>query len=245
MYLLIDFINSEGTIAYTERPDKIKKNIELIEPIKRQIEQQKKANKDTMIIVTDLGRWILIFQSNIKDDENTMMQFLDFRTDIDAFAKNKIYKTNIIQNIKTIQNQYGIDYNSIDIVELTYAEPYENVVKLNFFICTQDDIILSKAKELGILPMIETLKEKDKTKIAFADEKIKVSEKTITNIFVFVNFGQHNKDPKDNGFTYLKIFDFANNYNLINDLQKTVEHLTGGQIDNAFFMERFSLKDYN
>ena len=50
MFLLIDFMNPQGSRGFTSRLDKIKKNLDLIEPLKSSVEQKKQSRKDAVTV---------------------------------------------------------------------------------------------------------------------------------------------------------------------------------------------------
>ena len=78
MFLLIDFMNPQGSRGFTSRLDKIKKNLDLIEPLKSSVEQKKQSRKDAFSIMTVVGRWLVVYQANIANDEDTLMHFIEF-----------------------------------------------------------------------------------------------------------------------------------------------------------------------
>ena len=246
MYQLIDFINPQGNIAFTDRIDKIQLNLKQVEPLKQNIQQQKLTNKNAVSCITVLGRWIVIYQSNLTNDNDTIMHFIDFRIDIAPIANDNIFSEKTIQGIRTIQSEYDKVYNDkLDTVELTFAEPLEKVLKPNLFICDNNDFVLLKAKELGALPIIETLKVGDRVKVAFVDEKVIIDDKTITNVYALIHFGGHSEERKnENGFAYIKILDLLNNLQNIDDFQKAVEG-AGGKFDRAFFIDKFTVDRLN
>lgn len=245
-YLLIDFVNPDGNIASTTRLDKINHNIEQIEPLKKNINQQKLTNKNGVSIITVFGRWILIYQSNVTADKNTVMYFIDFRIDITPIANGNVFSEKTIQGIKQTQSKYDKEYSSsLDTVELTYAEPFEKVLKPNLFFCDNDHLVLDKAKQLGALPIIETLKEGDRVKVALVDDKVTFDDKKIVNVYALIHFGGHSEEKKhENGFAYLKLFDLLNNLDIIDDFQKAIEG-AGGKFDRAVFIERFTKERLN
>jgi hypothetical protein len=246
MFLLIDFINPQGARAFTSRLDKIKSNVELIEPLKASIEQQKQTRKEAFSSITVFGRWLVVYQANVSDDENTIMHFIDFRVDLTSHGQEEIFSDNTLKNLVTLQTRYDTVFtDKMDKVELTLAEPFETVVKGNIFACDNDDIVIAKAKELGVFPMIENLIGNDKVKVSIADEKQTVDNEIITNIYAVIHFGGHGEERKhDNGFAYLKIYDLQNNFDKIDDFQKSIEAV-GGKFDRAFFMERFDKHKLN
>lgn len=174
------------------------------------------------------------------------MHFVDFRINIDSYESNKIFSENVINGIKQIQSQYDKVYNNkLDTVELTFAEPFEKILKPNLFICDNDNLVLDKAKQLGVLPIIEKLKDADRIKVVLVDDKVIFDGKTITNVYALLHFAGYSEERKnENGFAYLKLFDLLNNLDKIDDFQKAVEG-AGGKFDRGFFMERFTNKRLN
>lgn len=240
MFLLVDFINPQGNLAFTSRLDKIKSNVDLIKPLKTNIEQGKQTIKEAFSSITVFGRWLVVYQANVSDDESTIMYFIDFRVDLTSHGQEKIFSDNTLKNLMIIQTKYDTVFtDKMDKVELTLAEPFETVVKENFFACYNDDIVIAKAKELGVFPMIENLIGNDKIKITIVDEKQTVDNEIITNIYAIIHFGGHGEERKqDNGFVYFKIYDLRNNFDKIIDFQNAIEK-AGGKFDRVLFMERF------
>jgi hypothetical protein len=246
MFLLIDFMNPQGSRAFTSRLDKINKNVELIQPLKSSIEQQKKSRKEAFSSITVYGRWLVIYQANVANDEDTIMHFIDFRVDLTGLGENEIFSKKTLENLMILQTRYDTVFtDKMDTVELTLAEPFEKVVKGNLFACDNDEIVLNKAKSLGVLPIIENLKDGDKVKVVLADERLTVDNENITNVYALIHFGGHSEERKhDNGFAYIKIFDLLNNFDRVKDFEAAIEN-AGGKFDRAFFMERFDKHKLN
>lgn len=246
MFLLIDFMNPQGSRGFTSRLDKIKKNLDLIEPLKSSIEQKKQSRKDAFSIMTVVGRWLVVYQANVANDNDTMMHFIDFRVDLTNREEDDIFSENTVQNLIALQEKYDTVYNEkMNTVELTLAEPFETVIRGNIFACDNDEIVIAKAKELGVFPMLENLVGNDRVKVTIADERQTIDKETVTNIYALIHFGGHSEERKhDNGFAYLKIFDLINNLDKIDAFQDAIEE-AGGKFDRAFFMERFDKHKLN
>ena len=246
MYQLIDFLNPQGTIALTDKIDKINYNLSQVEPLKQNIELQKASNKNSVTCMTVLGRWIIVYKSNLLNDADTIMYFIDFRTDTESFIKNDVFSKDTILGIEKIQNQYDIVFNEkLDTVQLSFAEPFEKILQPNLFICDNDEIVIETAKRLGAFPIIEKLKNGDKIKVVLIDDKIILEGITFTNIYALIHFGGHDENQKnDNGFAYIKLFDLPNNLDKIDDFQKAIEG-TGGKFERGFFMDRFTTDRLN
>lgn len=240
MYLLTDFINPQGNIAFANRLDKIKHNISLIDPMKNNIDEQKRLRKKAFTTMTVLGRWIVVYQANIINDDDTIMYFIDFRFNLAGHQSAEIFSPNTLDNIIKLQTQYdNVFKEKYNMVELSYAEPFETIVKPNLFVCGDDKIVLAKAKSLGILPAIENLKPGDTVKVIIVDESVKVDDDYITNVYAVIHFGGHSIERQhDNGFTYIKIYNLKNNFDKVNDFEAAIQN-AGGRFDRSFFMERF------
>jgi hypothetical protein len=242
MYQLIDFINPQGNIALTEKLDKIEFNIGQVEPFRQNVLEQRKKNKNGVICMAPMGRWIVIYREDIKSGNNICMYFIDFNVDTGNLADLNIFSENVLLTISRMQNEYFDKvYNEThNNVELIFAEPYEKVVLPNLFSCDSDEKVLAKAKELGALPIISTLKEGDRVKVALVDEKITSEDKIITNVYALIHFGGHEEERKhDNGFAYIKLFDLMNNLDRVIDFQNAIEG-AGGKFDRVFFIEKFT-----
>jgi hypothetical protein len=246
IYLLIDYMNPEGTLAITKRLDKINYNIGLLEPMKKYIDEQRKTVKEAFTSMTIFGRWIVLYKANITNDESAKMYFFDFRRDLTDLGSLKVFSQRTLNAIKTLQDRYIVVFPSnLDTVELTFAEPFEKVTKPNFFICDIDNVVIEKAKLLGVFPAIENLKNDEKVKVAIADEKVKIDKGKITNIYAIFHFEEHGEERQnENGYMYLKIYDLLNNIDRLNDFQNVIEK-SGGKFDRSYFMERFHIAKSN
>jgi len=244
--LLIDYLSPDENIGITEQLDKIKHNINQVEVLKKNIAEQKKNNKNSVSFITVLGRWIIFFHSNLTDDKNTSMHFFEYSLDTKILKKADIFSDKVLAGIEQTQLKYYEVFNDkLDTFELSFAEPFEKVLKPNLFLCDIDDLVLHKAKELGVLPMIEKLKKGDRVKVVLIDEKITIDNNIITNIYALIHFGGHSDEQKnENGFAYIKLFDLINNIDKIVDFQKAIEG-TGGKFNRASFMERFTKDKLN
>lgn len=131
MNLLVDFISENRLMAITSNLEKIVYNIDNIPLLKESIVKQRKSNLNTGGAITILGRWIIVYTSNMQDDENTIMYFIDFRTEIDENAMGDILSKNTINGIKRLQFQYDKVFTPRhDNVELQYAPSFpQNLIK--------------------------------------------------------------------------------------------------------------------
>lgn len=242
MYLLIDFINPQKNVAITEDLDKIQFNVEQIQPLKENIEEQRRTKKVAFACVTVVGRWIIVYSANVGDNKSATLKFIDFRIDVDELASAIPEST--IRGMKQIQKQYDEVFTSnIDTVELTYAEIHEKVLRENLFYADEDIFVLTKAKKLGAFEAISSLKSSDGTKVVLADEREILNDSPMVNAYAFINFGEH-EEKEESGFAYLKIFDLKNNFDRVNDFQRAIEQL-GVKFDRAIFTERFGPEKLN
>ncbi len=191
-------------------------------------------------MIANVGRWITIFQSNLTDADSLLLHFIDFRIDVDPLEKNNHFSAGVIKSIKQFQVEYDKNFNqSSDTVELTYAEPFEKVVKGSIFVCDNDNEVLKKANALGALLAVKTLDIHDKVKIVFVDERMSLNDKPVLNIYGMVQFGGHIlEQAHENGFAYFKLFDAENNFEKIIDFISIIEKAIG-KIDRAYLSERF------
>ncbi|MBK9722015.1 MAG: hypothetical protein IPO78_10425 [Saprospiraceae bacterium] len=247
MYQLIDYLNPEGNIAITQELNKIDFNLSRIVELNQNIEFAKAISNISTSAVTALGRWIIVYHSNVIDNKNTAMYFLNIDLDANLFEDNKVFPSNIIDRIRKIQQKYSlIDITKIDSVELTFAELHEIVLKPNLFSCKEDSIVLKTAERLGAFPIIENLKEGDRVKVTLVDERIMVDEKEVIHVYAFVHFGGHSEEYEhENGFIYIKLFDLHRNPERIEDFLVLVEGTSGGNFDRVLFFEKFSKERLN
>jgi hypothetical protein len=130
-----------------------------------------------------MRHWIIIYQSNLLNDDDTILYFIDFHIDIQLFIDNGIFSGKIIQGVIDIQKRYDKIYNPGNVsVELAFAVPFETVVKPNLFLCHTNHLVLEKVKQLRDLPIFEFLKEGYKIKLWLIDEKVEIDKKVIANI---------------------------------------------------------------
>ena len=239
--LLIDFINPQGSRSFTARLDKINYNVDLIEPFKQNIANKKKADKKPFSLISVFGRWIVVYSANGVDNDDTIMHFIDFRIDIDANPIEELFSANTVNNIKQIQAKYdAVWQDKFDTVELSFAEPYEKVVKGNIFACDDDDIVLAKAKQLGALAMLQ--KDSDRLTVSLVDEKVKDGDTLIVNAYALIHFSK--TEEENSRFGYIKLYNVRDNFNQAEEFLAAIEKI-GGKFDRAFFMEKFTREKWN
>lgn len=145
--------------------------------------------------------------------------------------------------MKVLQFRYdGVYEDAMDIYDLTYWQTGEKVLKGNLVACDVDVQVLGKAKDLGALPMIQTLNPPDKIKMTLVDEKIKDGNSLMVNAYALIHFGA--TPTESNGFAYLKLYDLLNNFDLIDEFVKTLESL-GVKFNRAILMEKFTPERLN
>ncbi len=245
MYLLTDNINIQGYFGYALRPDKISFNISKIDPFRKNLPELKSTKKTPFSLMAIVGRWIVVYKADPVNGEEKIY-FIDYRIEVDNLLMKDIFSSNNLKAIKELQLEFDNKFSpKFDVVELTYAEPFETVVKGNFFSCDNDKEVLEKAKSLGAFPVIENLREGETVKVVMVDEKIILNDKPIRNVYAIIHFGGHGEDQRqENGFAYLKLYDFHNNLELIDDFLKSVQK-AGGKFDRAYLMERFDKAKLN
>lgn len=97
-----------------------------------------------------------------------------------------------------IQTKYDTVFHSkMDKVELTLAEPFETVVKENFFACYNDDICYSQSQRIRSIANDWKLNWRQQIKITIVDEKQTVDNEIITNIYAIIHFGGHGEERKN------------------------------------------------
>ena len=240
MNLSIDFINTDGQYAITEQQYKIDWNIQQILVFLEEYNKRKTNNTRIGTMIANVGRWITILQSNLTDADSLLLHFIDFRIDVDSLERNNHFSVGVINAIKQFQKDYDKNFNqNSDTVELTYAEPFEKVVKENIFVCDDDKEVLKKANTLGVLLEVKSLDDNEKVKIVFVDERISLNDKPVLNIYGMVQFGGHPSEQAcENGFAYFKLFDIENNFEKLVDFISITEKAIG-KIDRAYLSERF------
>ena len=238
-FLLTDFISPQRTRGLASDLKKINHNLALVPGLADNVTKQKEHREDAFSAMTVFGRWIVIYQANVRDDEDTLMHFIDFRVDFGP-ENTEVFSAKTIQNINELQTRYDVVFDSkYDTVELSFAQPYESVIQPDFFGCDQNEIVMAKARTIGALPVIETLPDNAGIKVVLADERLDVDGEEIVHVYALMHFG-----GEDNGLAYLKIHDLLHNLHLIPEMQKAIEE-AGGQFDRSYLIERFGIAKLN
>lgn len=238
MNLLIDSINSQGTKGLVIRPDKIYHNLCLMGVSEQYATELQKRKEATFSCITLFGRWIIIYQGNVTNSDDTVMHIIDFRIDLETENKAGIFSQDIMDAFAQIQSNYTkVFTENSDFVGLTYAEPYEKVLKPNLFMCEGDEMVFQKAETLGILDAVEDLSNDDEVKVLIAEEKVTVENNNVINLYAIINFG-------GSDFGYLKIYDLHNNLERLDDFQTSIEQ-TGVKFDRSFILKYFNKEVLN
>jgi len=239
-----DYIHPQNLMAYSSDMEKINFNLGYIKMLTDAIQQKKRSSPGqafTQIAVA--GRWLVVYTENGIDETNTMMYFTDFRTELDDSVISKIVPSNVLGNMKVMQFRYDEVYKeSMDIFEVSYWSPSEQILRRNLVTCDNDDTVLAKANELGALVTLQTLNEPDTLKVILVDEKIQEGDLLTVNSYAMIHFGK--TENEGSGFAYLKIYDLLNNFDLAEDFLNTLEKL-GGKFDRVFFMEKLKPERWN
>lgn len=238
-FLLVDFINPQAVRGLVTSVDKVIYNISLIPEFEWNIKERQKQKSD-FSMMTVFGRWLLVYQSNGIDDKDTMMHIIDFRIDMSGKSNEEIFSITTLNNIIQLQERYDkVFEDKYDFVELSYAESNEQIIKPNFFGCESDSVVLQKAKELGVLPAIESDPGDGRIKVVLADEKVIRDGEPLTHVYAFMHF-----IGDDGGFAYLKIYDLVRNFDKTDDLQQGIEE-AGGNFDRVYLIEKFGKAKLN
>lgn len=238
-FLLVDFINPHGTRGLVTNTEKISRNCSLMPEFERKINEHQERKSD-FSMMTVFGRWIIIYQANGNNDSDTLMHVIDFRIYMSEKENEDIFSTNTLKNISQLQDRYDkVFEDKYDTVELSYAETNEQIIKPNFFGCESNSIVLQKAKELGVLPALDSHPGIGRIKVVLADERVSRDGDPLTHIYAFMHF-----TGDDGGFAYLKIYDLVRNFERTDDLQKGIEE-AGGNFDRVYLMEKFDKAKLN
>lgn len=174
------------------------------------------------------------------DDKDTMMHVIDFRIDMSGKDNEIIFSINTLNSIIQLQEQYDkVFEDKYDTVELSYAECNELIIKPNFFCCDSNSTVLQKAKELDVLPGIESSPGNGRVKVVLVEEKLTRDGELLTHLYAFLHFC-----GEDGGFAYLKIYDLLRNLDRIDDLQNGIEGV-GGNFDRVYLMDKFNMAKMN
>lgn len=243
-YFLADYIHPQKLMGFTSDIEKVNSNLNLIKPFADNIAAKKQAGEGKpFTLMTVCGRWIVVYSTNGLNEEDTTLYFTDFRVELDNSLISNYVSTNAISNMKVLQFRYdGVYEDAMDIYDLTYWQTGEKVLKGNLVACDVDVQVLGKAKDLGALPMIQTLNPPDKIKMTLVDEKIKDGNSLMVNAYALIHFGA--TPTESNGFAYLKLYDLLNNFDLIDEFVKTLESL-GVKFNRAILMEKFTPERLN
>jgi hypothetical protein len=238
MNLLIDFINKEGTKGYTTRPDKIYHNLCLMGILEQYITELQKRKETTFSFMTFFGRWIIIYQGGDINIDDAVMHIVDFRIDLKTEYNAAIFSQDIMDGFVDIQTSYTKVFTAdADFIDLSYAEPYEKVVKPNLFVCESNEMVFEKAASLGILQAVEDLSKDNDVKVLIAQEKVTVENSNVINMYAIINF-------EGSEFIYLKLYDLHNNLERLDDFQTSIEQ-TGVKFDRSFALKYFTKEVLN
>jgi len=67
--------------AFRTNAEKIQLNVTLVPGLKESVAGQLKTRPGAFSTITVFGRWIVVYQSDVTDESETMMHFLNFRMD--------------------------------------------------------------------------------------------------------------------------------------------------------------------
>lgn len=244
MHLRIDTINPTKTRGLTTDLRKIDLNLKLLPAIEKSIAKLKESSKEAFTTLSVYGRWLVVYQANVSDEEDTMMHFIDFRIELDDVENLQIFSEKTLDALISLQDKYDQVYSdSMNTVELSFAEPEEKILENNFFACEEDPVVLAIAKKLGAEPMLHSTLQKEGVRIVIADEQKMVDGNEITNAYALIHFIDAD-DSSENGYAYFKIYDIKDNSHLIGDFVDTLQKI-GGEFDRAFFMKRFDISQLN
>lgn len=250
MHLHIDFINPDGNFATVNDVAKIAANLDLMPHLAVNIRTQQKNGTGPFSSLTVWGRWLVLYQANRTDPFETRMYFIDFRVDLmNSYPIfSQILSEPTIAGLRQIQLQYDRAWSEhLDYIELTVADPGEVVMVPNLFACFDDTRVLAKAKTLGVLPMLESpLQGADRgAKVVLVDEKAVIGGDPVTHLYALLHWSGHPESrSEENGYSYLRIYDFRENIALVPSFFLAVEK-AGGTIDRAVFLDRFGPHNLN
>lgn len=237
IYLLIDFINPGKTFSMTTDLEKIRFNVGQMPGVAENIENKKKSASEAISVITVFGRWIVVYQANVASEDDTILYFVDFRIEIDPF-EGQVFSPKAIVGIKQLQQRYDSAFKpAMDSVELSFAEVHENVIKPNLFACGVDEIVLKKAKELGVLPTIQPSVDDGRVRVTLSDDWEEKDGKMLLHIYALIRFSR--TDEEESGYGYLRAYDVQNNRNLIDDFWEAIQK-TGGDFERSYLIERFT-----
>jgi hypothetical protein len=233
------FVFPNKGIGYTENHKKIEKNLSNFPDIYNKMQFAKIARKRRLNLVFDCSDYIVCLNMDLTKKQNSLMHFFNVKLDLkkiltetpvkQLFSVSEInsiieYQKKIIQNIHIIQRES---------IFLTLAESFEMPTGIdNIYTCLDDNIVIEKAKELGVYYTIERTDLALQTALIHELKNDKQSNK-ILDLFCFMHFDKK-ENPIDNGFVYIRFHDALNNIekteNFFDIVTKTV-----GDFDRAFF----------
>jgi hypothetical protein len=244
-HLLIDNLDPTKTIGWTNDFDKITFNLSIMKPLLQSVNQRKVNEEQGFAVFGVWDKWLVLYNHNLIVPERHLMYFVECTTDIDLLKEYKLGIDDKLDIIKDLQTKYTAQYNIDDNrTFLSFSHPMEQVLESNFFVCTDDEFIIKKAHHLGVFPQVEDNGD-GKLKVCFVDELINVDGVSIRNVYAIINFGKAGENATaEEGYIYLKIYDFMKNHDKIIELEKAIIGL-GGKFDRAYFSKRFSIEDLN
>lgn len=244
-HLLIDNLDPTKTVGWTNDFDKISFNLNIMKPMLQNVNERKVNESKGFAVFGVWDKWLVLYNHNLIIPERHLMYFVDCTTDIDLLKEYKLGIDDKLDIIKDLQARYTAQYNvENNRTHLSFSHPMEQVLYPNFFVCTDDDFIVKKARHLGVFPQVEDNGD-GKLKVCFVDELINVDGVSVKNVYAIINFGKAGENATaEEGYIYLKIYDFIRNHDKIIELEKAIIGL-GVKFDKAYFSKRFSIEDLN
>lgn len=240
----VDYIHPQKTLAWASDLSNISANLLALPVINENIAAKKAVNSGRPFTLIGIaGRWLVLYSANGVDEDDTMLYFVDFRIELDDSAVSHVLSANAITNLKSLQTQCDPVYtDKMNTYEVSYANEQEKILKPNLVSCEDDNIVLAKAKALGALHILKTAESKNQFQVSLVDEMIDEGDYKTKNIYALVHFNATATEP--GGFLYIKLYDIANNLDLLDDFTKALKQF-GGKFDRAFLMEKFMPERWN
>lgn len=248
--LLVDFFNRKLGIAFCENQAKIDNNLRHLPEIANFVKTGFDSDKDNITLVMECGRYILIYSED-KSGESKSMSFFDYRVNLTdlkrlgAISDNRFYLAEQVQgkiNQMALINKYVVENE----IELFCAEPYEIILEDDFFSCYNDEIVIKRAKELGVYVIINNLNPGEMVRVALVDEIEVINNAKFKNVYAFAHFGNHPDVKKEeNGYTYVRLRNVQENTSKLDKFFQVVDAMGCSKYDKDFWIERLAKERHN
>jgi hypothetical protein len=202
----------------------------------------KTTKKPRLVMVFDCSNYIVSLNIDLTTRKQSFMHFFDMNINISfvlnetpvkqLFSKQEIdgilkYQKILHQN-KQVTYRESVFFTIADLHELPSSK-FDNI-----FLCNNDEIVIKKAKELGVYIAIQRTDLPQQTALIHEVKTDKQNNK-ILDLYCFSHFEKH-ENQDDNGFMYIRFHNAIPNLDKVDNFFNMIFELVG-DVDKAIFME--------